>query len=512
MTESSIQAERDRLAQDNAALRERVEQLQRKLDWYQRQLFGEKSEKLRMVPDAHQDDLLAALGQGPNVSDVAVPTEEIHYTRRKRQKSRDNAVTDEGLRFDDNVPVETIEVAAPEGSGEVIDYKSTYRLAQRPASYVILEYRCPVVKDDDRQSLMSVAAPPAVIERSVADVSFMAGLLIDKFEYHIPFYRQHRRLAQGGITLARGTLTNIGRRGCELLSPIHDAQFYQALAERVLALDETPIKAGRKQKGKMRQAYFWPIYSLNDEVVFTYSATHGVEHLERVLGDRFAGVLLSDGYRVYEAFARRHESVTNAQCWTHTRRPFEHAQDAEPEAAKQALHIIAALYRIEREIREQGLTREAKRAYRQRYSAPVVETFWQWCDNQRQRYDLLPSNPLAKAIEYATARRNPLEVFLDDPDVPLDTNHLERALRVIPMGRKNWLFCWTELGAEHVAIVQSLLVTCRLHGIDPYTYLVDVLQRVSQHPASDVAALTPRLWKERFAHQPLRSDIDRLTR
>jgi len=97
--------------------------------------------------------------------------------------------------------------------------------------------------------------------------------------------------------------------------------------------------------------------------------------------------------------------------------------------------------------------------------------------------------------------------YLDDPDVAIDTNHLERALRVIPMGKKNWLFCWTELGAKHVGIVQSLIATCRLHDINPYDYLVDVLQRVGQHPASLVHELTPRLWKPLFSANPLRSDL-----
>ena len=92
--------------------------------------------------------------------------------------------------------------------------------------------------------------------------------------------------------------------------------------------------------------------------------------------------------------------------------------------------------------------------------------------------------------------------------MPIDTNHLERALRVIPMGRKNWLFCWSEVGAKHVGIIQSLLTTCRLHNVDPYTYLVDVLQRVALHPARDVIELTPRVWKERFADNPLRSDLE----
>jgi hypothetical protein len=112
-------------------------------------------------------------------------------------------------------------------------------------------------------------------------------------------------------------------------------------------------------------------------------------------------------------------------------------------------------------------------------------------------------------MAYARERRAGLEVFLDDPDVPADTNHLERALRVIPMGRKNWNFCWTEIGAEYVGVIQSLVVTCRLHDIDPYDYLVDVLQRISEHPASKVEQLTPRLWKQYCADNPLRSDLHR---
>ena len=98
-------------------------------------------------------------------------------------------------------------------------------------------------------------------------------------------------------------------------------------------------------------------------------------------------------------------------------------------------------------------------------------------------------------------------VFLSDEDVPMDTNHLARALRPIPMGRRAWLFCWTEVGARHAGILQSLIATCRLHGVDVYTYLVDVLQRVGEHPAARVAELTPRLWKQHFADKPLRSDL-----
>lgn len=135
--------------------------------------------------------------------------------------------------------------------------------------------------------------------------------------------------------------------------------------------------------------------------------------------------------------------------------------------------------------------------------------FFAWIQVQLDNHGLLPSSPLTRALAYARERRAGLEVFLDDPDVPVDTNHLERALRVIPMGRKNWNFCWTEIGAKYVGVAQSLIVTCRLHDIDPYEYLFDVLQRVGQHPASQVKQLTPRLWKRHFTDKPLRSDLHR---
>jgi len=122
---------------------------------------------------------------------------------------------------------------------------------------------------------------------------------------------------------------------------------------------------------------------------------------------------------------------------------------------------------------------------------------------------LLPSNPFRQAAHYALDRRAALSVFLADPTVPLDTNHLERQIRPIALGRRNWLFCWTEVGARYVGIVQSLLASCRLQGVDPYVYFVDVLQRIDTHPAFEVHLLIPRLWKQHFADTPLRSDLDR---
>ena len=501
-----------RLRAENAQLREQLASLQQQLDWFKRQLFGQKSEKRHLIDPAVQPPLSG--WETPAVEAESPPeTEQVQYTRRKPKRRDADCVTDEGLRFDASVPVEVIELSAPPLQGPeadqyaIIDHKITRRLAQRPGSYVVLEYRRPVLKHKPSATLAAVPAPSAVFEGSLADVSLLTGLLVDKFVYHLPLYRQHQRLADAGITLSRATLTHYTQRSIELLRPIEQAQWRHVLQSKVLAMDETPIKAGRAGPGKLHTGWYWPIYGEADEVCFTYSGTRSTRHVEEQL-QGFEGVLLSDGYAAYERFARHRPAVTPAQCWAHTRRYFERAQKSDPQAAAEALEQIGALYRVEAEIRDQALDAAAALAHRARHAHPVVEGLFGWCRAQRQRLDLIPSDPLAKALVYAGEREAALRVYLGDPQVPIDTNHLERALRVIPMGRKNWLFNWTEVGARQVGVIQGLLVTCRLHGIDPYTYLVDVLQRVSTHPASRVEALTPRCWKEYFADNPLRSDLD----
>ncbi len=431
------------------------------------------------------------------------------YARKKR---RDNAVTDTGLRFDETVPVNIITIgdpaieALPESARECIGEKVTYRLAQRPASYEMMKYVRKVYKIVATQAIVTTISPPTVLEKCVADVSLLAGILTDKFLYHLPLYRQHQRINAAGIQVSRGSLTNWSSRAIDLLEPIYVAQFSHVLLSRVLAMDETPIKAGHREKGKMRQGYFWPIHGEDNEVVFPFATSRAHSHAQSFLGS-FTGTLVSDGYAAYAAYAKNNTEVTHAECWAHCRRHFEGASEAEPAAVAEALALIGRLYHHEAIIRDGHLEGEQKLAYRSEHSEPITRAFWRWCDEQCYRPDLLPGNPLSKALKYARERRVSLQVFLSDPEVPVDTNHLERALRPIPMGRRNWLFCWTELGAKQVGIIQSLIATCKLHGVDVYTYLVDVLQRVSQHPAKDVIDLTPRVWKTKFTHNPMKSDI-----
>ena len=512
MSSPSLEQKYQQSLADMAALRAENASLQRQLDWFKRQLFGRKSERLLAIDPAVQQSLLSSMEDLP-VPPPPESDEDTSPTKTPRRKARQNAVNDTGLRFDASVPVKVIEVAPglPDGVSlddvEVITTRSTFRLAQRRASYQVLEYRCPVIKVSADAVPQATSAPATLFDGSLADVSFIAGLLVDKFCYHLPLYRQHQRLQQAGIQLCRTTLTQQVARAAALLSPIHLAQLEHVLKSQVLAMDETPIKAGRKGKGKMKEAWFWPLYGDHDEIRFTFSPSRAKAHIDQVLGEHFEGVLLTDGNASYARYAEKRPGVTHAECWAHARRHFEKALGSD-DAVEEALLRIAGIYEIETWIRERGREGPDKLKARTEYSEPRVKAFWQWCDQQLHRDDLEPSHPLRQAVEYALRRQRSLAVFLSDPDVPIDTNHLERGLRCIPMGRRNWLFCWSEIGAEHVGILQSLLTTCRLHGVDPYTYLVDVLKRIALHPASRAEELTPRRWKALFADAPLRSDIE----
>jgi len=509
----------DELAAENAALRERTDaqdrelrEVRRQIDWLKRQVFGPKSERRRIDGDGAIADLFAR-DEAPEPQ--APQKQRISYERDQpgSNKERGDAVTEEGLRFDADVPVETIEIGAPELAGadadawEIIDYKVTHRLAQRPGSWVVLAYRRPVLRHRDEQTVTAPPAPANVLEGSAADVSVLAGLVVDKFCYHTPLYRQHQRLADAGIRLSRATLTHWTNRTAELVAPIAAAQHAHILEGAVVAMDETPIKAGRdRAKAKMAQGWYWPIFGEAGEISFTFSSSRGARHIHEQLKD-FTGTLISDGYSAYRRFAEATHGVTHAQCWAHTRRAFIEAEASEPEGTATALGYIGVLYEHEAAIRDRRLAPDKALAYRAEHSKPVVDALFAWVHEQRQDPGRLPRDPFTKALAYAHEREGALRVFLSDPAVPIDTNHLERALRVIPMGRRNWQFCWTEAGARHVGTIQSLLTTCRLQGINPYTYLVDVLQRIGEHPASDVIALTPRVWAERFAGAPLTSDV-----
>lgn len=272
-------------------------------------------------------------------------------------------------------------------------------------------------------------------------------------------------------------------------------------------MDETPVKVGNnKVKGRMNEGYFWGIYGDESEVGFHYSPSRASPVLKEILGPDFEGVVQSDGHSAYNKYSKEVTAVTHAECWSHTRRNFIKAQDSQPELASIVLDYIGKAYHEEAKIR--GADDVTILKARGEKVKPWIDKIFEWLKTTYKSRTLLPTDPFTKAASYALEREQKLRVFLDNPAVPMDTNHLERQIRPVAIGRKNWLLCWKKIGAKYAAIVYSLIATCKLHDVNTYHYLVDVLLRVSKISQHNVLLLTPRLWKQNFNHERLISAVD----
>lgn len=494
------------LTQENKELREKIAVLVEQVEWFQKQLFGPKSEK-RPANFPHQqlslfteEQLAAAKQLAPAPAPITVP----EHSRKPRpgKKAFPDNVGASGLRFDSRVEIEEVVCPNPaiEGLGtdqyEIIGEEIADRLCQRASSYYVRRYKRAKVKLKGQDKITTAPAPPAVIPGSYADVSFLAGMIVDKILFHLPLYRIHQRLVNGGICVARGTLTNYVHAIGDLLQPVFQVLMESILRSELLSMDETPIKAGLdRKKRKMNQGYLWGLYGDQDEVAFEFFPSRKHVTVEKILGQSFSGVLLTDDYKAYSKYAAKYDTVTQALCWSHTRRYFIASEGAEPQKSAQAIRLFQELYSVERQIREKGLSGDEKLRYREQHSTRIVDEIFGWLKEQLAAMEALPTSPFTKACAYAIDNEKGLRQFLNNPATPLDTNHLERANKVVAMGKKNWLFCSTEIGAEYLGILYSLLYTARLQDIDPYMYLVDILPRVESCPTEDLYSLTPRGWK-----------------
>lgn len=254
----------------------RIESLEQRVAWFERQMFGSKSERLSVLQNSQQLSLTE-----PDPVNTAAVSGKSHKVAAHLRHAKPDPVGDaESVPFFDEtrVPIQVIRIPNPEASGltpdqyEVVSEKVTYRLAQRTSSYVMLKYVREVIKVKETQALHCPLAPVGVLGSSRADVSFLAGLLIDKFLYHCPLYRQHQRLQNSGIDVTRPWLTQLSQQSIALLEPIYAAQLASVRDSRVLCMDETPIKAGTTGHGKMKTGYFRPIYGEQDEVCFPLEA------------------------------------------------------------------------------------------------------------------------------------------------------------------------------------------------------------------------------------------------
>jgi hypothetical protein len=265
-----------------------------------------------------------------------------------------------------------------------------------------------------------------------------------------------------------------------------------------LFADETTAPVLDPGRGRTKTGQFWA-YARDDRpwagtdppgVAYVYAPDRTAERpIEHLAG--FTGVLQVDGYGGYRKLAEK-KQVSLAFCWSHVRRGFyELAAAGSAPIATEAVARIQGLYAVEAEIR--GRPAEERRAERQARSRPILVALEPWL---RSKLELVSKKSrLAEAIRYALARWEGLTRFLDDGRIEIDSNVVERAIRPLALGRKNHLFAGSDGGAEHWAVLASLIETCKLNGVDPQAYLADVISRIVRgHPQSEIDQLLPWIY------------------
>src|SRR3954453_11863313 len=319
--------------------------------------------------------------------------------------------------------------------------------------------------------------------------------IVPKYADHLPLYRQAQIYARQGVNLDRSTLADWVGRAAFLLRPVYERLLDRLRASSKLFADETTAPVLDPGRGRTKTGQLFA-YARDDRpwggtdppiVAYVYAPDRkAVRPIGHLAG--FHGVLQVDGYAGYKVLAERGD-VQLAFCWAHVRRHFyELAQGGAAPIASEALTRIAALYRIEGETR--GRSAEERRAVRQQRSLPLVEALQAWL---RQKLSLISQKTkLAEAIRYALWRWAGLRLFLEDGRIEIDNNVVERSIRPLALTRKNALFAGSDGGAEHWAVLASLIESCKLLGVEPHAYLGDVITRiVNGHPQTRLDELMP---------------------
>lgn len=343
----------------------------------------------------------------------------------------------------------------------------------------------------------TVVAAPVVdspIEKGLPGPGLLAQVCVSKFADHLPLNRQEVIYSRHGMEVARQTMCDWMGSLETLLFPVFEAHEKTGTNSPMLHADETTILVQcPKVKSGQKRGYLWCLQNLRGEVVFRYHPSRGSAAAAQYL-KHFRGWLQVDGYQGYDFLFRAPGGPVEVNCWAHARRKFFDSKGAYPIEADFALKRIQDLYEIERDLKERKMKRKAIEKERKERSAPVLGALHDWMLHKKEL--IPPGESLAIAISYTLKQWTGLTQYLKEGALGLDNNPIERSIRQVAVGRKNWLFAGSEAGAHRAALFYSLIVTCKNLGINPFEYLKDVIQRVKTHPADRMVDLTPRFWQK----------------
>jgi transposase len=376
-------------------------------------------------------------------------------------------------------------------------------IERRPASFVVARVVRPKFVEKERQrdaeTQVFVAEPLELpIPRGLAGPGMLADTIVKRWQDHMPLNRLEDMYGRDGIELARSTMCGWHAALADVVKPLVTAMREDAFTQPYLCVDATGVLV--QQKERCRTGHFWVMVAPARHVLFEFTHSHSSDAVDDVLAG-YQGYLVADAHAVYDHLYASGD-VVEVNCWAHTRRYFFKALESDPERAKAALGFIGALFRIERTLADSP--RKKKEGIREKRSRPIVDAFFSWCDAEAP--NVLSSTPISDGIRYARNQRVGLSRFLDDGRLPIHNNLSELALRREAVGRKNWLFVGSDDAGAVNALFTSLLASCRLHQVEPWSYLRDVFCLLPRWPEHRLLDLAPLRWDKTRA----RDDVQRL--
>jgi transposase len=474
----------------------------------ERGIFASKSERRQpddsqlalsvlgmMLGDRERGDIEAALKKA---EEVTVP----EHTRHKPTGRKP---------IPDHLPRVNVEVLPPEveraglDAFERIGEETSETIERRPASLVVVRITRPKFVRRDREQGMptkvEIAEPPELpIPKGLAGPGMLADTIVKRWQDHIPLNRQESIYARDGIELARSTIGHWHFELAELVKPLVAAMRQDAFKQPYLCIDSTGVLV--LQQDKCRTGHFWVVVAPTRHVLFEYTSRHNSDAVDDVLAG-YKGYIVADAHAVYDHLYAT-GNMTEVNCWAHCRRYFFKAVTSDPKRAATALDLIGMLFRIERTLANSP--RKKKEAIRKKRSKPIVDSFLSWCDAEASL--VLDDTPISDGIRYARNQRVGLSRFIDDGRLPIHNNLSELNLRREAIGRKNWLFVGNDEGGEVNARFVSLLASCSLCNIEPWSYLRDILCLLPQWPDHRVLELSPVEWAKTRERNDVRRRLD----
>ncbi len=474
-----------------------IDDLQGQLFYLKRQLFGQRSEKL----DPNQRLLFENL-----YNEVQAKIEQQREQEQKpsapKTKSRPNAHHNGRRPLPSSLPRETI-VIEPEPEEKVcaecsqnkdkIGEEVTEKLEYFPASFYVKRYVRPKYGCKTCDNTIVIGAlPPMVIDKGVPGESVLAHIIASKYADHLPLNRLEGIFKRHGVEITVSNMCDWVGVSADLLEPLVDRMHDLIRQSPVIHTDDTriPIKS-KNRKGSTYNGYLWVYLDKRGHVVFDFTPTRSREGPILFIGKDYTGKVHADAYSGYDELFRV-SKATEAGCNAHARRKFEYALDSDPVRAAQMLVLWGRLYAIEKQAKDENYTDEQLLAARQAEALPIFEEIWAAMTEYKDQ--VLPKSPMGKAIGYAMNQWDALRRYTGDSQLSIDNNIAERMLRMVVIGRKNYLFAGSEAGAKRAAIIYSLAASCKWHGHDPFVYFNDVLKKVTTWPAKKIDDLLPAHW------------------